>query len=191
MFIRFLGLGALAMALTIGSTNAAEVAKKGSVLGHSVKAIDGNDVELSKYEGKVILIVNVASKCGYTPQYTGLQDLHEKYKDKGLVVLGVPCNQFGSQEPGSNKEIQEFCSSKYKVTFDMLDKVDVNGAKASPLFKQLTDIDAKPKGKGDVKWNFEKFLVNRNGELVGRFPSSTKPESAELVSAIETALAQK
>ncbi len=191
MLIRKIALGVLAVALSFGNLHAADAAKSDTVLNHSVKTITGEEIELSKYDGKVLLIVNVASKCGYTKHYKGLQNLYAKYKDQGLVVIGVPCNQFGSQEPGSNKEIQEFCSANYKVTFDLLDKVDVNGDKASPLFKQLTSIDVKPRGKGDVAWNFEKFLVNRHGELVARFAHKIDPESKEIVSAIEQALAQK
>lgn len=162
-------------------------------LAFSMKNIDGKSVELSKYEGKVVLFVNVASKCGYTKQYTGLQQLHEKYAEKGLAVIGVPCNQFGGQEPGSNEEIKQFCSSKYSVTFDMLDKVNVNDdskGKACPLYGYLTGVDTKPAGKGNVKWNFEKFLVDRKGNVVGRYGSSVEPMSKELTDAIEKALAE-
>jgi len=162
-------------------------------LAFSMKNIDGKSVELSKYEGKVVLFVNVASKCGYTKQYTGLQQLHEKYAEKGLAVIGVPCNQFGGQEPGSNEEIKQFCSSKYSVTFDMLDKVNVNDdskGKACPLYGYLTGVDTKPAGKGNVKWNFEKFLVDRKGNVVGRFGSSVEPMSKELTDAIEKAMAE-
>jgi len=160
-------------------------------LAFSMKNIDGQSVDLSKYEGKVVLFVNVASKCGYTKQYTGLQQLHEKYSSKGLAVIGVPCNQFGGQEPGSNDEIKQFCSSKYSVTFDMLDKVTVNDdakGKACPLYGYLTGVDTKPVGKGNVKWNFEKFLVDRKGNVVGRYGSGVEPMSAELTAAIEKAL---
>jgi glutathione peroxidase len=160
-------------------------------LAFSMKNIDGQSVDLSKYEGKVVLFVNVASKCGYTKQYTGLQQLHEKYSSKGLAVIGVPCNQFGGQEPGSNDEIKQFCSSKYSVTFDMLDKVTVNDdtkGKACPLYGYLTGVETKPVGKGNVKWNFEKFLVDRKGNVVGRYGSGVEPMSAELTAAIEKAL---
>jgi glutathione peroxidase len=161
-----------------------------NVLNNTVKNIEGQSVELSKYEGKVVLIVNVASRCGHTPQYTKLQEIFDKYKEKGFVVLGFPCNQFGSQEPGSNEEIQKFCSSKYKVTFDLFDKVEVNGADAAPLYKQLTALDAKPKGTGAVKWNFEKFVLNRKGEVIGRFDPKVTPDNADLVAMIEKALAE-
>jgi glutathione peroxidase len=161
-----------------------------------MKSLGGESVDLSKYEGKVVLFVNVASKCGYTKQYTGLQKLHETYGEKGLVVVGVPCNQFGGQEPGSSEEIKSFCSSKYNVTFDLLEKVNVNddsgkSGKACDLYKYLTSVDTKPAGKGPVKWNFEKFLVDRKGNVVARFGSAATPESAEMTSAIEKALADK
>ncbi len=161
-----------------------------NVLKNTVKSIEGQSVELSKYEGKVVLIVNVASKCGLTKQYTKLQEIFDKYKDKGLVVLGFPCNQFGGQEPGSNEEIKKFCTSNYKVTFDMFDKVDVNGTDAAPLYKQLTALDVKPKGAGSVKWNFEKFVLNRKGEVIGRFDPKVTPDNAELIAMIEKALAE-
>jgi glutathione peroxidase len=158
-------------------------------LAFSMKNIDGQSVDLSKYEGKVVLFVNVASKCGYTKQYTGLQEIHDKYASKGLAVVGVPCNQFGGQEPGTNEEIKQFCSSKYNVTFDMLDKVNVNGTDACGLYKYLTGVDTKPAGKGAIKWNFEKFLVDRKGNVIGRFGSGVDPSSPEMVQAIEKALA--
>lgn len=180
----------LASSVNSAASQAVEAAKTGSVLANSVKSMEGTPVELSKYEGKVLLVVNVASKCGYTSQYSGMQEIYTKYKEKGLEVLGFPCNQFGGQEPGSNKDIQEFCSSKYKVTFDMFDKIDVNGANASPFYKQLTAVDAKPKGSGKVGWNFEKFLINKKGEVIARFPSSAAPDGKEVIAAIEKALAE-
>ncbi len=155
---------------------------------HEVKTIDGQTVDLHEYEGKVLLIVNVASKCGYTPQYEGLQALHEKYKDQGLVVLGFPCNQFGGQEPGTEAQIAEFCKANYGVTFPMFGKVDVNGKNADPLFKELTAKTAAPAGDGKVSWNFEKFLINREGNLVGRYKSKTKPTGEELTGEIEKLL---
>ena len=150
-----------------------------------VKKIDGTSVDLSSYKGKVVLIVNVASKCGKTPQYAGLQSLYEKYKDKGLVVLGFPANEFGAQEPGSDSEIKSFCSSKYGVTFDMFSKIVVKGADKSPLYKTLTE-SADP--KGEVAWNFEKFLIGRDGKVVGRYKSGVAPDDATLKTAIEAAL---
>lgn len=154
-----------------------------------LKNIDGKDTSLKEYKGKVLLIVNVASKCGNTPQYSGLQSLYEKHKDKGLVVLGMPCNQFGKQEPGSNAEIKEFCSSKYSVTFPMFDKLDVKGANQHPLYKALSGPDSP--FPGDVNWNFGKFLVGRDGKILKRFAPGMKPESAEITKAIEDALAAK
>lgn len=154
-----------------------------------LKDINGKDTSLKEYKGKVLLIVNVASKCGYTPQYKGLQAIHQKYKEQGLVVLGMPCNQFGGQEPGSNTEILEFCSSKYNVTFPMFDKLDVKGANQHALYKELSGKDSP--FPGDVKWNFGKFLVGRDGKIVKRFESKDKPESPEVTGAIESALAAK
>jgi glutathione peroxidase len=154
-----------------------------------LKDINGKDTSLKEYKGKVLLIVNVASKCGYTPQYKGLQAIHEKYKDQGLVVLGFPCNQFGGQEPGSLDEIKEFCTSKYGVTFPMFDKLDVKGANQHALYKELSGKESP--FPGDVKWNFGKFVVGRDGKIVKRFDSGAKPESAEVTSAIETVLAAK
>lgn len=178
------------LGLSIMTAVASAAAPEANILDKSVKAIDGSTVSMSKYEGKVILIVNVASKCGLTPQYTKLQEIYDKYKDKGFVVLGFPCNQFGGQEPGSNEDIQKFCSSQYSVTFDLFDKIDVNGEGASPLYKQLTSLDAQPKGAGKVKWNFEKFVVDRKGNVVARFDPKVTPDNADLITAIEKALAQ-
>ncbi|MBC7966664.1 MAG: glutathione peroxidase [Fuerstia sp.] len=150
-----------------------------------MKNIEGKDVELSEFKGKVLLVVNVASKCGATPQYEQLQALQDKYKDKGLVVVGVPCNQFGGQEPGTEKDIQKFCTEKYKVTFPMMSKVDVNGEKEAPLYKFLK---SHAESKDDVKWNFEKFIVSKEGAVVGRFGTKTKPDAEEVVSVIESEL---
>ncbi|MCC9640843.1 glutathione peroxidase [Rhodopirellula sp. JC740] len=182
-----LALGCLMSALP--SASAADATTEHEcVLAHEAKTIEGKEVDLHDYEGKVVLIVNVASKCGYTKQYAGLQALYEAHKDDGLVILGFPCNQFGSQEPGSDSEILEFCSSRYEVTFPMMSKVDVNGDDAAPLYKQLTSIKAEPAGKGPVSWNFEKFLVGRDGQVIGRYKSKVKPSDDELVSAIKSAL---
>jgi glutathione peroxidase len=161
------------------------------VLNFTMKGIDGKDVDLSKYQGKVILIVNVASKCGYTPQYEGLQALHEKYAEKGLVVLGVPANEFGKQEPGTNEEIAKFCESKYKVKFDMLAKTVVKGDGQCDLYKYLTSKDTDPKFAGDIKWNFTKFLISRDGEIVSRFESKVEPKSDDVIKAIEAELGNK
>ncbi len=162
-----------------------------TALSFTMKTLDGKAVDLKKYEGKVVLIVNVASKCGLTPQYKELQAIYEKYKDSGLVVLGFPCNQFGKQEPGDATEISTFCSKNYGVTFDMFEKVDVNSSTACPLYKFLTSQDTKPKGKGDITWNFEKFLLNKKGEVVARFEPRTKPDDKQIVAAIEKELQAK
>lgn len=163
-------------------------------LSFKMESLEGKPVELKSYAGKVVLVVNVASQCGLTGQYEGLQKMYDKYKDKGLVILGFPCNQFGSQEPGSSQEISEFCKKNYGVTFDMFQKVAVNDkgdVKACDLYRYLTSVDAKPKGKGDVSWNFEKFLLNRKGEVTGRFKPQTAPDDAGLLAAIEQELAAK
>jgi len=169
-------------------------AKKGkvaAVLKHKMKSLTGKNVDLSKYQGKVLLIVNTASQCGATPQYEQLQALHKKYEDKGLAVLGFPCNQFGAQEPGDEKEIAQFCKQNYGVSFDMFAKVDVNGKKQAPLFKQLTSKEGFAKDPGPVKWNFEKFLVARDGKVVGRFRTGTQPDDAKVIKAVEGELAKK
>jgi glutathione peroxidase len=160
-------------------------------LSFTMKSLDGKDVELSQYEGKVVLIVNVASKCGLTPQYDELQALHEKYAEDGLAVLGFPCNQFLGQEPGTAAEIKEFCRVNYGVTFDLFAKVEVNGDDASDLYKTLTALDTEPVGSGKISWNFEKFVVGRNGEVVARFSPRTKPDDPQLVKVIEAELATK
>jgi len=154
-----------------------------SVHEFTLPSIDGAPAPLSAYKGKVALLVNVASKCGYTPQYTGLQALYQKYKDQGFVILGFPANNFGAQEPGTNEEIKTFCSSKYMVTFPMYGKISVKGADQAPLYKFLTDNTG-----GDIKWNFTKILVDQNGKIISRFESKVEPDSAELVGAIEKAL---
>jgi glutathione peroxidase len=149
----------------------------------AMKSIDGQPASLAAYKGKAVLIVNVASQCGYTPQYTGLEALYRKYKDKGLVLVGVPANNFGSQEPGTDEEIKTFCSRKYDVTFPMLSKVSVKGDNMVPLYGYLTSNTG-----GDVKWNFTKFLIGRDGKIVKRFEPGVKPDAAELVAAVEQAL---
>lgn len=154
-----------------------------SVHEFTLSTIDGKPAPLSSYKGKVLLLVNVASKCGYTPQYKGLQSLYEKYKDRGLVVVGVPANNFGSQEPGTNEEIKTFCSRTYNVTFPMMSKVSVKGEDKTPLYGYLTDAAG-----GDVKWNFTKFLVDKDGKVISRFESKVTPDSPELTAAVEKAL---
>lgn len=150
-----------------------------SVYDFTVDRIDGHSQPLSDFKGKVLLIVNTASHCGFTPQYKGLQELHEKYQDSGFQVLGFPCNQFGGQEPGSNAEIQEFCTLKYDVSFPMFAKVNVNGSDASPLYQHLKTEAKGAFGTEAIKWNFTKFLVNRNGKVIKRFASNTPPEKLD------------
>jgi len=160
-----------------------------SPLEFTIKDIDGKDYDLSKLKGKVVLFVNVASECGYTPQYEGLQELFAKYEKDGLVIVGVPSNEFGKQEPGTNEEIKKFCSSKYNVTFPMMSKVVVKGTDQIPLYKTL--VEATPNKKGEIEqigWNFEKFLVGRDGKVVARFKSAVKPNADDLVKAIKTEL---
>jgi glutathione peroxidase len=154
-----------------------------------VKDIDLKPGTLGDYRGKVLLIVNVASKCGFTPQYKSLEAVYEKYKDKGFVVLGFPCNQFGQQEPGTNEEIKKFCSTKYSVTFPLFDKIEVNGPNRNPLYVALAGKDSPY--PGDIKWNFTKFLIGRDGTILDRFDSKVAPDSPEAIAAIEAALAAK
>ena len=174
---------------TIMTLQTLSVGAADSIYSIPLKDIDGKATSLKPYQGKVMLIVNVASKCGYTPQYTGLEALHQKYEKQGLTVLGFPCNQFGGQEPGTNEEIKQFCTSKYNVTFPMFDKLDVNGATRHALYVMLAGKDSPV--PGDIKWNFNKFLVGRDGKIIKRFDSKVKPDSAELTAVIEAALAAK
>ena len=162
--------------------------KPSGALDFKMKSITGKEVDLAEYKGNVVLMVNVASKCGYTPQYKGLESIYEKYKDKGLVVAGFPCNQFLWQEPWSDEKIVEFCSATYQVKFPMFSKIEVNGGNAAPLYKYLTSVDTKPAKKGKITWNFEKFLVGKDGQVVARFAPGVEPDSVEVVSAIETEL---
>jgi glutathione peroxidase len=155
----------------------------------AVRDIDGKATTLAPYQGRVLLIVNVASECGYTPQYEGLQAIFKKYEGQGLTVLGFPCNQFGGQEPGTNAEIKQFCSSKFHVTFPLFDKIDVNGTHRHPLYAALAGKSSP--FPGDIKWNFTKFLIGRDGRILKRFGSGTEPDSPELTKAVEAALAAK
>jgi glutathione peroxidase len=152
------------------------------------KTLDGKDKKLSDFKGKAVLVVNVASKCGLTPQYAGLQKLHEKYAARGFEVLGFPCNQFAGQEPGSAEEIAEFCERNYGVSFPMFAKIDVNGANRAPLYQWLTSQPTQPDGPGDILWNFGKFLVDKQGGVIARFNPRVAPEAPELTAAIEKAL---
>jgi len=160
------------------------------VLQFKMKSLDGKAVDLAKYQGKVVLMVNVASECGYTPHYKGLQALHAKYGKDGLAVLGFPCNDFGKQEPGTEKQIAEFCEKNYGVTFDMFAKIGIT-TDPCPLYKYLTSKETNPKHSGQVRWNFEMFLIGRDGIIVHRFESKVDPESAKVVRAIEGELKKK
>lgn len=159
-----------------------------SVYDFTMKDIDGKQVNLSDYKGKVVMIVNVASRCGFTPQYEGLEKIYLKYKDQGFVILGFPANNFGFQEPGTDSEIKTFCSAKYNVTFPMFSKISVKGGDIHPLYKFLTDKDTDSQFAGDIKWNFNKFLIGRDGEVIARFEPPVKPESDQVTEAIEKAL---
>jgi glutathione peroxidase len=183
--------GLLAFAATAVFVQAKGDTKVANVLDHKMKGLDGKEVDLSQYKGKVVMFVNVASYCGYTKQYPALEALHNKYKDQGFVLIGVPANEFGHQEPGTDAEIAKFCSDKYNVTFPMLSKVVVKGNGITPLYKELTSKETDPKFGGDIKWNFTKFLIGRNGEIVGRFESAVKPESEQINNAVQAELSKK
>jgi len=184
------GLG-LALLAGPGAAQQKVSKKVPPVLQFTVNDIDGKSVDLARYQGKVLLIVNVASECGYTPQYKGLQALHDKYAKEGLAVLGFPCNDFGAQEPGSEADIKKFCTTNYKVAFDMFAKVKIDGAAPSALFKYLTSKETNPKHGGPVRWNFEKFLIARDGTVAARFLSDVEPESDAVISAIRKELDKK
>ncbi len=173
-------LASLALAMTAPAASLYDV---------PVKDLRGKDTSLAPYKGKVMLIVNVASRCGNTPQYTGLEELHDKFKAKGLAVLGFPCNDFGGQEPGTAEEIKTFCETKYKVSFPLFEKVVVKGDAKHPLYQQLSGPESP--FPGDVKWNFGKFLVGRDGKILKRFEPNVKPDSSEVIDAIKEALAAK
>ena len=183
-------LAALASALCAAMASAQEPAKADSVLKFTAKDIDGKPVDLARYKGEVLLIVNTASKCGNTPQYKGLETLFEKYKPKGFEVLAFPANEFGKQEPGSNADIKTFCSTTYDVTFPLFSKVVVKGKGIDPLFEYLTSPETDPEFAGEIGWNFAKFLVNRKGKVIARFKPGENPESPKIVAAIEAALAE-
>lgn len=161
------------------------------VLDHKMKDIDGKEVDLSQYKGKVVMIVNVASKCGFTPQYEQLEAMHKKYKDQGFVILGFPANDFLSQEPGTNAEIKEFCSSKFNVDFPLFEKITVKGDQAPELYKDLVSKEKNGELGGDIKWNFTKFLVDKQGKVVARYESKVKPDAPEVVAKLEEELKKK
>lgn len=188
LMVACVGVLTMGQVLSAAETDSAKP-QAATPLDVKMETLDGKEVNLAKkYKGKVVLLVNVASKCGYTKQYAPLQELYDKYGKEGLAIVGVPCNQFGGQEPGTAKEISEFCKANYGVEFDMMGKVDVNGEKATPLYKWLTSKETNPKFAGPIKWNFEKFLFNRDGQVVARWPSKVKPESEEVVKSIEAEL---
>jgi glutathione peroxidase len=178
--------------LTLGTASYANLNEKtnakASVLDFTMKSIDGKETPLANFKGNVLLIVNVASKCGYTPQYEGLQAIYSKYKDQGFVVLGFPANNFLGQEPGTDEEIKTFCTLKYNVTFPMFSKISVKGENIHPLYRFLTSKETNPELSGDISWNFNKFLVNRDGKVIARFGTKEKPESEKVLQAIEQAL---
>jgi glutathione peroxidase len=174
--------------LITGGIMAASLFGASSALDFTLNSIDGQPAPLSQYRGKVLLIVNVASQCGYTPQYAGLEAIYEKYKDKGFAILGFPANNFKAQEPGSDEEIKTFCTRKYNVTFPMYSKISVAGVDKAPLYQFLTDKLANPSTGGEIKWNFTKFLVGKDGKVLQRFEPAVTPESQDVVSAIEAAL---
>jgi glutathione peroxidase len=160
-----------------------------SLYDFTLTSIDGQPAPLAAYKGKVVLLVNVASRCGFTPQYAALESIYEKYKDSGFVIVGVPANNFGAQEPGTNQEIKTFCSSKYHVTFPMMAKVSVKGEDITPLYQFLTDKGMNPQTGGEIQWNFTKFLIGPDGHVVTRFEPDVTPDSPQVMSAVEKALA--
>ncbi len=184
-------LSAITLIVFIGLTTSTCFAQTKSVLDFKMKDIDGKEIKLKQYKGDVFLIVNTASQCGYTPQYEGLQTIYEKYQAQGFTILGFPANNFGGQEPGTEKEIKEFCESKYKVKFPMFAKISVKGEDQHALYKFLTSTKTDAKFAGDISWNFNKFLVNRKGEIVARFSSKDTPESEAVTQAIEKYLKEK
>ena len=181
----------LAAVIAAGGASAEKEDPLPSALSFSMKSIAGEDVPLSKYQGNVLLLVNVASECGLTPQYEGLQALQETYGDQGLVVLGFPCNQFGGQEPGTDEEIAQFCSANYHVQFPMFSKIEVNGEGAAPLSIYLTALDLQPIGPGEVSWNLETFMIDRKGNVVARFDPRTAPSDSGLVALLQMELEKK
>lgn len=198
MWIKIIGVVVILLALTVVgfaykygfilNPSPAEPPNVASVYDFKMKNIDGSEVKLETYKGKVVMIVNTASKCGLTPQYEALQAVYDKYKDKDFVVLGFPSNNFMGQEPGTDTEIKEFCTLKYKVSFPMFSKISVKGTDQHPLYTYLTNEKSDPGFSGDISWNFEKFLISKDGKTLARFSPSTKPDDAKIIEAIEKAL---
>lgn len=178
------------LAVALGASGAV-AAEPPAALNFEVKSLTGKPVKLQEYQGKVVVVVNVASRCGATPQYAGLQEMYDKYKDQGLVILGFPCNQFGAQEPGTAEDIQQFCEKNYGVTFPMFEKVNVNGDDAAPLFKLLTSKETNPEHAGKIRWNFEKFVIGRDGGIVQRFGTGVQPDDPKFVATIEQEISKK
>jgi glutathione peroxidase len=185
--ISILGIALICSATAISRENT-RGGTVNSIYGFSMKDINGKEVSLSQYRGKVLLLVNVASRCGLTPQYDALQRVYQKYESKGFLVLGFPANNFGGQEPGTNEEIKTFCSTKYNVSFPLFSKISVKGDDIHPLYKFLTDKETDPEFAGDIKWNFNKFLAGREGKIVARFEPQVKPDSDSVIQAIEKLL---
>ena len=187
--VTLLFAASFAISLTTRASGAADSGEKmNSIYDFSLKDIDHKEVNLGQFRGKVVLVVNVASRCGFTPQYEGLQKVYLKYKERGFVILGFPANNFMSQEPGTDEEIKTFCSAKYSVTFPIFSKISVKGDDIHPLYKYLTSKETNPDFGGDIKWNFSKFLVDKSGKIVARFEPAVKPESDPVIQAIEKAL---
>ena len=174
--------------LAVSVLAAASGLQAASVYDYTLKTIDGQPLPLASLKGKVVMLVNVASRCGYTPQYAGLESLYEKHKDQGFVIVGIPANNFGSQEPGTNAEIKTFCKSKYDVKFPMASKVSVKGSDTAPLYQYLIGKDTDPKASGEIQWNFTKFLVGRDGKILARFEPAVAPTDPALNTALEKAL---
>jgi glutathione peroxidase len=180
----------LALALTLSLAGVSFAADASPAYNFPMKTIEGKPTSLKQYHGKVLLLVNVASSCGFTPQYKALEAVYEKYKDQGLVIVGIPANNFANQESGTDAEIQTFCTKKYNVTFPMMSKISVLGADQTPLYHYLTDKSLDPQFGGDIKWNFTKFLLDRNGKPIARFEPAVTPDSPQVIAAIEAALKQ-
>lgn len=191
LFARTLAIVALCAIVTPLTADDQKETKVSSPLEFTLKDIKGEERKLTEYKGKVVLLVNVASRCGATPQYANLQALYEKYKDDGLVIVGIPSNDFGKQEPGTEAQILEFCSSKYNVTFPMMSKVVVKGEEKVPLYDFLTSAKTNPDFAGEIGWNFEKFLIGRDGKVVARFKTRTQPDAPEVVELIQKELQKK
>lgn len=181
------GIGAFQFGFSDEASPSAPVAEN-SIYEFTMTDIDGKDVKLDRYKGNVLLVVNTASQCGFTPQYEGLQRIYDKYREQGFYVLGFPANNFRGQEPGSNEEIKEFCTTKFKVTFPMFAKISVKGDDQHPLYKYLTNPQTNPATGGEISWNFNKFLIDRTGKVVARFGSKDTPESEAVIQAIEKEL---